>query len=176
MGSDAVSSANAKSIWLIGLMGSGKSTIGRALAQSLHYEYVDNDTTIAAVTGHSIVELAESGGTLLHDWESSYVHQVVANRRPLVAGIPASIADRCAELQLLRGSGTLVYLRCDLDTLVARVRTDGSRPWLKHDVRQTIEAMLADREPRLLRVAHLVLDSSAPVAEIVDRIVTGIRN
>jgi shikimate kinase len=169
-------SANARSIWLIGLMGSGKSTIGRALAQSLHYEYVDNDITIAALTGHSIVELAESGGTLLHDWESTYVHQVVANRRPLVAGIPASIADRCAELQLLRGSGTLVYLRCDLDTLVARVRTDGNRPWLKHDIRQTIEAMLADREPHLLRVAHLVLNSAAPVAEIVDRIVTGIHN
>jgi shikimate kinase len=171
-----VLSAKAKSIWLIGLMGSGKSTIGRALAQSLDYEYVDNDTAIAAVTAHSTVELAELGGTLLHDWESSYVHQIMANRRPLVAGIPASIADRCAELQLLRGSGTLVYLRCDLDTLVARVRTDGSRPWLRHDVRQTIEAMLADREPRLLRVAHLVLDSSAPVAEIVDRIVTGIRD
>jgi shikimate kinase len=162
---------------LIGLMGSGKSTIGGVLAQSLHIEYVDNDTTIAALSGHSTVELAGSGGNVLHEWESSYVRQVVTSRPPVVAGIPASAADRRGELQLLRGTGTLIYLRCDLDTLVARVQTGGSRPWLGHegqDVRQTMKAMMSVREPRLLRAAHRVIDASAPVAEVVDRIVTDI--
>jgi shikimate kinase len=164
---------------LIGLMGSGKSTIGGVLAQSLHVEYVDNDTTIAAMSGHSTVELAGLGGSVLHEWESSYVRQVVTRRPPVVAGIPASAADRWAELQLLRGTGTLIYLRCDLDTLVARVRTGGVRPWLGNeadDVRQTMAAMMTNREPRLLRAAHRVIDSSAPVAEVVGRIVTSIRD
>lgn len=178
-GTRPVQSQMAKSIWLIGLMGSGKSTVGGVLARSLQVEYVDNDTTIAAMSGQSTVELAGFGGSILHEWESNYVRQVVTMRPPVVAGIPASAADRWADLQLLRGTGTLVYLRCDVDTLVARLRAGGRRPWLGHeadDVGQTMAAMMADREPRLLRAAHRVVDGSGPVAAVVDRIVTRIRD
>ena len=107
-GTRPVHSQMAKSIWLIGLMGSGKSTVGGVLARSLQVEYVDNDTTIAA-----------------------------------------------------------------------SVRAGGRRPWLGHeadDVRQTMAAMMADREPRLLHAAHWVIDGSGPVAAVVDRIVTPIRD
>lgn len=159
-------------IWLAGLMGSGKSTVGRALASVLGYDYVDNDTTIAVKAGQSTVELAASGGTLLHDWESRYIHELVAEQRHIVAGIPASAADRYADLQLLHKSGAIIYLRCDVDTLAARVQADGPRPWLTHDVRPIIEAMMASRDPVYLRFAYDVIDGSLPVSAIVDTIVT----
>ncbi len=158
-----------RSAWLIGLMGSGKTTAGRALAARLRWNYVDNDVAIAEMAGRSTVELSEAGGTLLHDWESRYVRGLVAGPHPVVAGIPASTADLEANLRLLADSGNLIYLQCDADTLVARIRAGGRRPSLVDgDVRQQVEAMLAAREPHILRFAHHVVDSSRPVAEVVD--------
>jgi shikimate kinase len=159
------------SIWLVGLMGSGKSTVGRALAPVLGYEYVDNDATIAVLAGRSTVELAASGGTSLHDWESRYVHDLVANQRHVVAGIPASAADRPDNLHLLSDSGAIIYLRCDVDTLVRRIQAGGPRPWLTDNVRQFIEATMVARDPMYLRVAHEVIDGTLPVPAIVDIIV-----
>jgi shikimate kinase len=162
-----------RSVWLIGLMGSGKSTVGSALAARLDWIYVDNDVAIAEMSGRSSLELSEAGGTLLHDWESRYVKGLVVGAHPVVAGIPASTADLDGNLRLLADSGTLVYLRCDADTLVARIKSGGRRPWLVDDeVRQQIEAMLAAREPHILRFAHHVVDGTRPVAQVVDRLLT----
>ena len=162
------------SIWLVGLMGSGKSTVGLSLAPVVGYEYVDNDATIAVMSGLTTVELAASGGTLLHEWESTYVHELVADRRRVVAGIPASAADRDGDLQLLRESGAVIYLRCDVDTLVRRVQAGGPRPWLTDNVRQFIEATMVARDPVYLRAAHEVIDGSLSVPAIVGIIVAAI--
>jgi shikimate kinase len=155
-------------------MGSGKSTVGLSLASVLGYEYVDNDATIAVMSGLTTVELAASGETLLHEWESTYVHGLVADRRHVIAGIPASAADRDGDLQLLRESGAIIYLRCDVDTLVRRVQAGGPRPWLTDNVRQFIEATMVARDPAYRRVAHEVVDGSLPVPAIVDIIVAAI--
>lgn len=162
------------SIWLVGLMGSGKSTVGLSLAPVVGCEYVDNDATIAVMSGLTTVELAASGGTLLHEWESTYVHELVADRRRVVAGIPASAADRDGDLQLLRESGAVIYLRCDVDTLVRRVQAGGRRPWLTDNVRQFIEATMVARDPMYLRAAHEVIDGSLSVPAIVGIIVAAI--
>lgn len=114
--------------WLGGLTGSGKSTVGRALAASLGCRYTDNDVTVHALAGRLPVDLAAAGGTLLHDWESRYVWRVSELSPPLVAGIPASAADRPADLALLAGTGRLIYLRCGVPALVRRVSADPPRP------------------------------------------------
>src|ERR1700680_2013807 len=128
-------------------MGSGKTTAGRALAARLRWIYVDNDVVIAEMAGRSTVELSQAGGTLLHDWESRYVKGLVVGAHPVVAGIPASTADLDASLRLLADSGNLVYLKCDADTLVARIMAGGRRPWLVDgEVRQQVEALVAGTE------------------------------
>jgi shikimate kinase len=165
-----------RSVWLIGLMGSGKTTAGRALAARLGWSYVDNDVVIAEMAGRSTVDLSEAGGTLLHDWESRYVQGLVVGAHPVVAGIPASTADLDANLRMLADSGNLVYLHCDADTLVARIKAGGRRPWLvEGEVRQQVEAMLAAREGHILRFAHHVVDSTRPVAEVVDSLLSIVR-
>jgi shikimate kinase len=152
-------------------MGSGKTTVGRALAARLQWTYVDNDTTVAEMSGRSTLDLSQAGGTLLHDWESRYVKGLVAGGHPVIAGVPASTADIDTNLQLLVDSGHLVYLRCDAATLVARIKADGRRPWLVDDkVRQQVEAMLSAREPRILRFAHYVVDGTASVTHVVDQV------
>ena len=155
-------------IYLIGLMGSGKSTVGLRLAHRLGCEYVDNDATIAQLAGRSTVALAESGGTLLHDWESRYISHVCQLTPPAVAGIPASTSENRDDLESLRDAGLLVYLRCDVDTLVQRVTAGPRRPWLTGDVRATIEAMHARRDPILCAAAERTIDATLPIAVILD--------
>jgi len=155
-------------IYLIGLMGSGKSTVGHLLAQRIGCEYVDNDATIAQLAGRSTVALAEAGGSLLHDWESRYISHVRALPPPAVVGIPASTSENRDDLQSLRDAGLLVYLRCDVDTLVQRVTAGPSRPWLTGHVRDTIEAMHARRDPALCAAAERTIDATLPIAVIVD--------
>ncbi len=159
--------------YLIGLMGSGKSTIGRRLADELACRYVDNDETIAELSGHSTVALAAAGGTHLHDWEARYSHYLRTLPAPLVAGVPASTAERAEELSMLRHSGVLLYLRCDSETLVRRVTSDAPRPWLNGDVRATIADMFARRDHVLRTRADQVIDATQPIERILAEIVGG---
>ena len=165
--------SDAPRTYLVGLMGSGKSTVGRRLADELACRYVDNDDTIAELSGHSTVALAGAGGTHLHDWESRYAHYLRTLPAPLVAGVPASSAERSEELHMLRHSGVLLYLRCDSETLVRRVASDAPRPWLCGDVRATIAGMFARRDDVLRTACDRVIDATQPVERIVAEIVGG---
>lgn len=140
-------------------MGSGKSTTGRLVASAIGGRYVDNDSTIAALAGHSTLDLSLAGIEVLHAWESTYVHMVADLDAPVVAGIPASTAERADELSLLRRRGTLVYLRADADTLAARVAADPPRPLLAHAARMSLDAMLTARDPVLAAAASVVIDA-----------------
>jgi shikimate kinase len=163
-------------VWLTGLMGSGKSTVGHLVAESLRARYLDNDNAVALLAGRSTVELSEAGGDLLHEWESRYVHRVVELAPPVVAGIPASIADRPDDLALLHASGLLVYLQADLDTLVARVQADPPRPWLNDAPAEVLARMLAARDQPLSSSAMLVVDATRPSDEVAAEIVEAARS
>jgi shikimate kinase len=158
----------AQRVFLIGLMGSGKSTAGRALASRLGWAYVDNDEAIAAATGRTVVELAADG--TLHRHESEYVHRVADMQPRCVVGIPASTADNAADLDLLSASGILVYLCADVATLVNRVRNDAPRPWLDADPESTLKAMFTRRDPILRGRAAFVADAGEPVEDVVRHI------
>ena len=156
---------------LVGLMGSGKSSVGRALAVRLQVPYVDNDREIALLAGEPTVDLATRGGDVLHQWEAAYAAGLAQRPAPFVAGLPGSCADRPDELEALRHSATLIYLRCDADTLVDRVSHDAPRPWLTTvDPRVFVEQTLARRDPVLLRLAQHVVDAGAPLPDVVEAV------
>lgn len=152
---------------MIGLMGSGKSTAGCLLASAIGCRYVDNDESIATLAGRSTVDLAAVGPELLHAWESAYVHMVADLDAPLVAGIPASIAERADDLGLLNRQGLLVYLRADTDTLAARVAADQPRPLLGEAARASLAEMFAVRDPLLVASAFVALDATRSPEAIV---------
>lgn len=157
-------------IWLIGLMGAGKSTVGRLVANRLDVPYIDNDATIAVMAGTTTLALSHAGGGLLHEWEARYVRELATRPGTAVAGIAASSADRPADLDLLTAAGMLVYLACDVPTLVARVSADTARPWLDGDLAGTLRAMYERRDPVLREVAHLVVDGTRPTDHVADEI------
>ena len=74
-----------KSIWLCGLMGSGKSTVGAAAAAHFAVPFVDNDATVAELAGWSTVDLADRSREVLHAWESRYVRHLAGRAEDVAA-------------------------------------------------------------------------------------------
>lgn len=160
-------------VLLLGLMGSGKTTVGRLLAASLDVPYLDNDALIAEREGRTSVELAQAGGGLLHDAESRLLRALLARTDRFVAGVPASVADRDDDVALLRDTDALVvYLHVPPEVLVARVAADGPRPWLGEDPSVFVATTYARRDAVLRSAAGLVVDGTQSPADVAARIVT----
>jgi shikimate kinase len=109
-------------ILLVGMMGAGKTTVGRLLADRLHRRYVDSDEEVEAATGHTVRELFEEGGErMFRPLESQALASAVAADDPVVVGVAGGAVLDPANRALMRRSGTVVWLRAKPETLARRV-------------------------------------------------------
>lgn len=160
-------------IALIGLPGSGKSTVGRQLARRLALPFLDTDQVIEARLGRSIREFFEREG------EASFRDQEQAVLDELTQGSPAVLSTgggavlRPANRQCLRSRAQVVYLRSTPEELFRRLRHDRSRPLLQvADPLQRLRDLAAVRGPLYQETAHFVVDTGRPsVAALVNAIV-----
>lgn len=136
-------------IVLIGLMGSGKSTVGKRLAARLRLPFIDADNEIEAAAGLSIPEIFERFGEAhFRDGERRVIARLIDGTPKVIAtGGGAFMNDETRALILERA--TAVWLDADIDVLAERVgRRDGSRPLLKNrDARQALAELAAIRNP-----------------------------
>ena len=156
-------------ILLVGLMGSGKSTVGRALADDLGWPYFDNDTELAVETGHTLLDLASRGRAELHRLEAAHAVRLLLLDPPFVAGLAASIADKPELTESIRASAYVVYLRVQPATLSSRLATDTTRPWLAGDRAATVHQMFDSRDAPMRHLADLVLDADHETADDLAR-------
>lgn len=148
-------------IYLVGMMGAGKTTVGRALARRLGRPFVDCDKEIVQRTGVPVATIFEIEGEAgFRRRESEALAQIAATPGQVVAtGGGAVLAE--VNRETLRRQGTVVYLRVSVDRLVERTARDTARPLLAGvDRRATIESLLALRDPLYREVAHFVIDSA----------------
>jgi shikimate kinase len=155
------------------MMGSGKTTVGHALARLTGWPYVDNDAMVAELSGAATPDLqARLGGDALHALEAVVCDRILAMDPPLVAGIPGSAIASEALREHLRAGGHVVWLRARMDTLTARLGEGGTRPFFAgHDVRATLERLYEGRAPLYAASAHQVVDVDDLDAEAVARAV-----
>ena len=161
-----------RSIVLIGLMGAGKTTIGRRLASMLKLPFNDADHEIETAAGCSIAEFFERfGEQAFRDGERRVIARLLDGPRHVLA--TGGGAFMAAETRaLIRDKGLSVWLRADLDLLMERVSRRQTRPLLKNsDPRGVMERLIAERYP-VYAEADITIDSTAGphdsiVAEII---------
>jgi shikimate kinase len=146
---------------LVGLMGVGKTTVGRALARLLERPFVDSDAQLGAATGRTARELAaEVGADELHRLEGRAVLAALADPPAVVAAAAAVVLDDAVASTLAR-EAVVVWLRADPGTLAARAVTSGHRPFVGADAHAVIAAMDHDRSDRYEAIADLVAETAA---------------
>jgi shikimate kinase len=160
---------------LVGLMGSGKSTVARIVADRLGRRVVDTDSVIEARTGRTVREIfAADGEDAFRSLETEVLVQSLAETDPAVIAAAGGVVLRPENRAALSASGArVVWLSADPATLVERVRGGGHRPLLDDDPAGTLQRMHADREALYREVADVIVRvdgrTATEVAEAVLR-------
>lgn len=155
-------------ITLIGLPGSGKSTVGRQLARRLSAHFVDSDQVIEQQLGCSIREYFErEGEAAFRDVEESVLREIVRTDHPSLGQQVLSTGGgsvlRDANRALLGESGHVVYLRATPEDLYRRLRHDRNRPLLQGvDPMQRLRDLYVQRDPLYRATAHFQIETGRP--------------
>lgn len=146
-------------IVLIGPMGAGKSTLGRALAMRMGRPFVDVDACIETQAGMSIAAIfTREGDAGFRRRESDALCAALAGSSAVIATGGGAVLD-AENRAAMRAAGTVVYLTVDPATQLARLQGDTGRPLLQTaDPARTLAALQAQREPLYRETAHLVFD------------------
>ena len=160
-------------IFLIGFMGTGKSTVGRLLAADIGFAFTDLDDVITRAAGHSVAQIfASEGEAGFRAREEQAVHAAAAMRRTVIA-TGGGAACREANLAAMLAAGRVVALSATPAEVIRRTGTGPGRPLLhgKADPEGVAAALLAEREPFYAR-AHQRVDTvgKAP-AEVTREII-----
>ncbi len=154
----AVNRLTGKNIYLLGFMATGKSRIGRELAQRLRWPYVDTDHCIEESAGHSISEIFRlQGEAAFRELESATIRQV-AGRTHQVVSLGGGAIMRPENWRMIQESGLTICLTASVDTIVQRVQRKDNRPLLRGQTREelvkNIQALLNERLPYYRRADY----------------------
>ncbi len=152
-----------KNIVLIGLMGCGKSTIGRKLQTLLGYPLVDTDQLIEEKAGTSIAEIfARRGEPYFRELESAVLQELSAPGTPRrIIATGGGIIGRKANRKLLSQLGYVVWLQAPVEVILQRTGRNRDRPLLQtENPREKIERLLAERSPLYHEIADLELETA----------------
>jgi shikimate kinase len=163
---------NSSNIFFIGLMGAGKTTIGKLLAKHLGKTFYDTDHEIEKRTGVKIPVIFELEGEVgFRKRETAVIQDLTKlNNIVMATGGGAVIAEE--NRKLLQTNGTVIYLRANVHELWHRTRNDKHRPLLQNvDIRAKLELLYAERNPLYTQTATLIFDTgNQPVAHILNQI------
>jgi 3-dehydroquinate synthase len=139
---------NMRKIFLYGPPGSGKSTLGKLLAQNLNLSFIDTDAEIVSLAGKPISQLmAERGESALRDLESDVIEQVCSNSPADVVALGGGSLLRDKNRLLVEAAGDVIFLDIGLDSLLSRLSPDESqRPLLAGDPVNKIKTLLEKRK------------------------------
>lgn len=152
---------SARRVLLVGMMGAGKTTVGRLLASRLDWRYLDSDEEVERATGHTVKELFDAGGErTFRIAESEALRDALSGPFDAVVSVAGGAVLDEENRALLRRAGTVVWLRARPKTLVRRLTADadGHRPLLDHDLAKVVEDLDRARRPLYEQVADVVVD------------------
>ncbi len=167
-----------RSVILVGLMGVGKSSIGKRLARRLGMPFVDADAEIVKAAGCSIADIFERfGEAAFREGERRVIDRLLRSGAQVMATGGGAYLDAETRAQI-RQSGVSVWLRADLDILVRRLtRRSHERPLLKNgDIRETLSRLIDERYP-VYAEADIVVDTADEALDVtVERVIEALRS
>lgn len=158
---------------LVGMMGSGKSTVGRIVAERLGRRLIDSDTSIETATGRTVREIFETDGEeAFRSLETEALRSALAHHEPAVIAAAGGVVLRAENRQaLVESDARVVWLMADPQLLLARVRSGMHRPLLDDDPEGTLQRMWNEREPLYQEVADaIVLVDQRSIGEVVEAV------
>jgi shikimate kinase len=170
--------ADGRPVFLVGMMGAGKTTIGRGLAKVLGREFLDLDHELEARCGVRVPVIFEIEGEAGFRRREAQALQECTQRRNIVlaTGGGAILAEESR--RTLHERGLVVYLRATLEELFRRTSRDRGRPLLANpDPKGTLRQMMTMREPLYSEVAHVAIDTGAPsVNAVIKQVLSKLHN
>jgi shikimate kinase len=165
-----------RSIVLVGMMGVGKSTIGRRLSTRLRLPFVDADTEIEAAAGMSIPDIFETHGEpYFRDGEARVIARLI-DSGPGVLSTGGGAFMREETRQRIRAKAVSIWLKADADTILRRVKRRVDRPLLQTaDPAATVERLIAEREPVYQQADLTIWSREVPHDKIVDECIDALR-
>lgn len=165
-----------KSVVLIGLMGAGKSSVGRRLAKALEIPFVDADEEVERAAGCSIEDIFRLyGEPAFRDGEERVIARLLESGSQVLATGGGAFMNANTR-ERIRQSAISVWLRADLDLLVRRTSRRGGRPLLAHgDPRATLERLMAERYPIYAEADMTVDTTDENIERMVDRILVSLQ-
>jgi shikimate kinase len=151
-----------KPLALIGMMGSGKTTVGRTLAALLGVAFLDSDAVIEERTGKTVAEIFKTDGeSAFRDWEADVVAEALAVRPAAVIGVAGGAVLRDETRSALQKEATVVWLRAPIETLIRRVSARKlDRPLIAEDPEAAMKELYDKRFPVYEQTAEFVVDVS----------------
>ncbi len=151
-----------ENIFLVGLMGAGKTSVGKTLARRLHKAFLDTDQEIERTTGVKIPVIFEIEGEAGFRAREARLLADLVQRRNIVLATGGGVVLAEPNRQLLTEHGTVVYLRASVEDLWERTRYDKNRPLLRtEDPVAKLNELFIQRDPLYREVADLIVDTGS---------------
>ena len=165
-----------RSVVLVGMMGAGKSSVGRRLAARLGIAFVDADVEIEKAAGMTISEIfAAQGEAYFRDGETRVIARLL-DGGPQVLATGGGAFMNADTRTAIRAKGISVWLRATLDVLTRRIKRRGDRPLLKNaDPAETLRRLIEERDPIYAEADLTVESRDVPHETIVDEMLQGLR-
>ncbi|MBA2689240.1 MAG: shikimate kinase [Burkholderiales bacterium] len=159
-------------IFLVGMMGAGKTTIGKALAKKLERKFLDTDQEVVRRTGVAIPIIFDIEGEAGFRSREQAVLEELTQMNDIVLAMGGGIVLHQTNRDILKSRGTVIYLRANAEDLWRRTRRDRGRPLLQtpHPL-ETLRTLYGQRDPLYQEVADVIIDTgSQSVQRLLDEI------
>jgi len=165
-----------RTVALVGMMGAGKSSIGRRLADRLGLPFKDADTEIELAAGCSITEIFERyGEPAFRDGERRVIARLLAEPPQVLATGGGAFVDDVTRARI-KDSAISVWIKAPVEILLSRVKRRETRPLLKDgDPREILERLMAEREASYAEADIAIESGDGPHTVAVDRIIAALR-
>jgi len=165
-----------RTVALVGMMGAGKSSIGKRLAERLGLPFVDADATIEDAAHCTIAEIFERyGEPEFRDVERRVIARLLAEPPCVLATGGGAFVDPTTRARI-KDSAISVWIKAPVEILLSRVKRRETRPLLKDgDPRETLTRLMAEREPSYAEADIAIESGDGPHTVAVDRIVSALQ-